>query len=1016
MKKILLICTIFLLGSQFSKAQTTLYLEDFDNPDIDMSSYTLYNPGNVAQPFMMVGSDYILRDLPSVMTVGNPVTGFTGKAIGFEDVDGAGYPGGTPYILTNSISIAGYSNLTLDTRFACPRGNDGNRYEADDYIGVDYRIDGGAWVVAHYIQGNAINRRTYYDLTGDGVTDGTGDVLVSETAANFQRAIPGTGNTMEIRVRLNSLGPQEEFIFDDIHVQGVSTCSNPDVPSGLSASAASICSGSSSTLTWTGALNDATQWHIYSGSCGGTAIGTTTTNSFVVNPAVTTTYYIRGEDGTGCVDESTGTCGQITVTVDPITNQTVTAAASSFCINGSTTIDLGSSEMGINYYLRDNANDAIIEGPIAGTGNAISFNTGNITSTMTYNVYAEALGGGLNFDGTNDYVNTNIDIDHAAYSEFTFEAWVYPTRVNHGSRQTIFSNDDCCYDRGLVIESGSSDWGVAVGGSLWVVAGAGVDVNQWQHIAVVYDEVAKTAKFYKNGIEYVYAGGPTNFSTSANPMWIGRNPGYNESYQGDIDEVRIWSAARNTSEINAEINNCLVGNETGLLAYYKFDDGTGSSIAVDVAGGNNGTLVAMDPTTDWVDGASICSSCNSEMTQTATVTINALDNASFSYSAASYCTTDADPIPTITGVTGGTFISTPGLVLNVFTGQVDVSASTPDVYTVAYTTSGSCPNSSNVALTINTLDNASFSYSAASYCTAAADPAPTITGLPGGSFSATPAGLAISSSTGLVDVSASTPGAYTVTYTTAGSCPNSSNVVVTINANDDASYSYSASSYCSNDSDPTPTITGLPGGGFTSTPIGLSINSGTGAIDLSTSTPGAYTVTYTTTGACPNSSNVIITLLQIDTTTTVNGAIITSNAIGATYQWIDCNNGNSPISGATNQSYAATTNGDYAVVVTENGCSDTSSCVSITTVTISDNLITNKVSIYPNPTTDMVTIDFGNIENVSFQVYNTLGKLIMEEKNINSNSYQLKLNESSGVYFIKINTNGKSFNYKVIKE
>ena len=64
-------------------------------------------------------------------------------------------------------------------------------------------------------------------------------------------------------------------------------------------------------------------------------------------------------------------------------------------------------------------------------------------------------------------------------------------------------------------ESGTSSWGVAVGGNLWI-AGS-VDVNQWQHIAVVYDEVSKTAKFYKNGIESVYSGGKTNFSTSSNP-------------------------------------------------------------------------------------------------------------------------------------------------------------------------------------------------------------------------------------------------------------------------------------------------------------------------------------------------------------------------------------------------------------------------------------------------------------------------------------------------------------------
>ncbi|MFY7711274.1 hypothetical protein ACOSQB_11685, partial [Tenacibaculum sp. MEBiC07804] len=126
--------------------------------------------------------------------------------------------------------------------------------------------------------------------------------------------------------------------------------------------------------------------------------------------------------------------------------------------------------------------------------------------------------------------------------------------------------------------------------------------------------------------------------------------------------------------------------------------------------------------------------------------------ASFSYGAASYCVNAADPSPTITGLTGGSFSSTAGLSINASTGQIDVSASTPNTYTVTYTTAGTCPNSSNVSVTINALDDASFSYGAASYCVNAADPSPTITGLTGGSFSST-AGLSINASTGQIDVS-----------------------------------------------------------------------------------------------------------------------------------------------------------------------------------------------------------------------------------------------------------------------
>ena len=84
-------------------------------------------------------------------------------------------------------------------------------------------------------------------------------------------------------------------------------------------------------------------------------------------------------------------------------------------------------------------------------------------------------------------------------------------------------------------------------------------------------------------------------------------------------------------------------------------------------------------------------------------------------------------------------------------------------------------------------------------------------------------------------------------------------MVLTINAMDDAGFNYSSGTFCQTGTDPTPTIN-LPGGAFTFSPAGLSINSSTGEIDLLASTVNTYTVTYTTNGTCPNSSSVNITI------------------------------------------------------------------------------------------------------------------------------------------------------------
>jgi hypothetical protein len=77
---------------------------------------------------------------------------------------------------------------------------------------------------------------------------------------------------------------------------------------------------------------------------------------------------------------------------------------------------------------------------------------------------------------------------------------------------------------------------------------------------------------------------------------------------------------------------------------------------------------------------------------------------------------------------------------------------------------------------------------------------------------------------------------------------------------DDPSFDYPSATYCQSGANPTPTITGLPGGVFTSAPGGLSINPTTGTVILSVSTLGIYTITYTTNGFGPNSSSINMTV------------------------------------------------------------------------------------------------------------------------------------------------------------
>lgn len=174
---------------------------------------------------------------------------------------------------------------------------------------------------------------------------------------------------------------------------------------------------------------------------------------------------------------------------------------------------------------------------------------------------------------------------------------------------------------------------------------------------------------------------------------------------------------------------------------------------------------------------------------------------------------------------------------------------------------------------------------------------------------------------------------------------------------------------------------------------------------------GVYTQVLQNIQGCD--STVTLTL-TIDTTiiasVTSNGATLTANTATATYQWIDCNNGNVAISGETNQSYTPSASGDYAVIISDGACSDTSNCINVVVTEIVYEAEIDKISIYPNPTNGLVTIAIknANIETLIISVVDIQGKEVFasRESNIATNYNKLINLEglSKGMYYIKLST------------
>lgn len=394
-----------------------------------------------------------------------------------------------------------------------------------------------------------------------------------------------------------------------------------------------------------------------------------------------------------------------------------------------------------------------------------------------------------------------------------------------------------------------------------------------------------------------------------------------------------------------------------------------------------------------------------------TITVSGPDDATFSYSQASYCSNAGNQTPTV--VDAGTFTASPaGLSINATTGVIDLAASTAGSYTVTNTTSGACPDTETTSITINQAADASFTYPSNTICISDGNQTPTTA--EAGTFSSAPAGLVfVSTTTGEINVATSTVGSYTITYSApgSGSCPSSSTANITLTANPDATFTYAQGAYCMDATDPVPVFgAGASAGAFSAAPGGLNINSNSGTIDLSASTPGTYTVTndIAAVGSCLASSEtftVVVNALPnvaLGTFTDVcvyNPAFALSGGTpaGGTYSGTGVSGGN------FNPSAAGVGPETITYSYTDaNNCSNTATnTISVEEcLGLEDNSLT-AISVYPNPTDGKLILS-NLAENTSFKVVSTSGQVVLQGSvSATANTIDLSAFEN-GVYVLQL--------------
>ena len=179
---------------------------------------------------------------------------------------------------------------------------------------------------------------------------------------------------------------------------------------------------------------------------------------------------------------------------------------------------------------------------------------------------------------------------------------------------------------------------------------------------------------------------------------------------------------------------------------------------------------------------------------------------------------------------------------------------------------------------------------------------------------------------------------------------------------------------------------------------------------------GTYTDTVPNVLGCDSVITVNLTVNTLDTSVAYIFPDLVSNAIGVTYQWTYCDS--VLIAGANSQSFTPTANGLYAVIVSQNGCSDTSSCYPIYNTAIPETVSNEGILIFPNPANGNIKIMYLLPQNQMgvFEIFDVTGKIVFSynlQKGSTMQSFSLPY-LSNGVYNCVITSAGEQMSKKFV--
>ena len=221
-----------------------------------------------------------------------------------------------------------------------------------------------------------------------------------------------------------------------------------------------------------------------------------------------------------------------------------------------------------------------------------------VSPEVTDNCSKLIFGNALNFDGSNDIalVNSSSSLNQSENSQRTVEVYF---RVNdktiRSRKQIIWEEGGLVNGLNIYVFDGKLYYGIYSESNNWNgtwLSTSAVNSGQWHNAVLVYDGTQTTGrlKAYLDGNLIGSANASSNLGAElavhvgANAVGAMQQNGKFHSgdesislghyFGGDIDEIRLWNVVRTETELQSTNTKKLAGNETGLVVYYDFDQGT----------------------------------------------------------------------------------------------------------------------------------------------------------------------------------------------------------------------------------------------------------------------------------------------------------------------------------------------------------------------------------------------------------------------------------------------------------